>query len=307
MTYDLRHRLLGSALVALALTGGWHPASGAATGHGFATLEEAGTALVNALRSGDKKAILGVLGPEGAGLVSSGDPVADRRGRDAFVAKYDERHRFEGGGGKVTLFVGKDDFPLPIPLVPDGPEWRFDTVAGKEEILNRRIGQNELNTIQVCLAIVDAQREYYVRDPDRDGVLQYAQKFASTPGRRDGLHWPTRPGEPPSPLGGLVARARSEGYRRPNDAPAPYWGYYYRILNAQGKDAPGGAYSYLTHGRMMGGFAVVAYPAQYGASGVMTFLVNHDGVVYQKDLGPGTATLARQMAAFNPDATWGKP
>jgi Protein of unknown function (DUF2950) len=307
MRRDLRHRLLGLALVALALTGSWHPVPGAAAGRGFATAEEAATALVNALRSGDKKAILRVLGPEGGGLVSSGDPVADRRTREAFVAKYDERHRFEAGDGKATLVVGKDDFPLPIPLVPAGPGWRFDTDAGKEEILNRRIGQNELNTIQVCLAVVDAQREYYARDPDRDGVLQYAQKFASTPGRRDGLYWPTRPGEPPSPLGDLVARARGEGYGRSKDAPAPYWGYYYRILNAQGKDAPGGAYSYLAHGRMMGGFAVVAYPAQYGASGVMTFLVNHDGVVYQKDLGPATATLARQMAAFNPDATWAKP
>jgi Protein of unknown function (DUF2950) len=306
MRHDLLHRLLGSALVALALTGAWHPAAGAGAGRGFATLEEAATALVNALRSGDTKAILGVLGPEGGGLVSSGDPAADRRTREAFVAKYDERHRFEAGGGNVTLVVGKDDFPLPIPLVPDGPEWRFDTVAGKEEIVNRRIGQNELNTIQVCLAIVDAQREYYGRDPSRDGVLQYAQKFASTPGRRDGLYWPARPGEPPSPLGDLVARAQSEGYRHPNDAPTPYWGYYYRILNAQGKDAPGGAYSFLAHGRMIGGFAAVAYPAQYGASGVMTFLVNHDGVVYQKDLGPATATLARKMAAFNPDATWKK-
>ena len=232
--------------------------------------------------------------------------MSDRRTRERFVALYDEKHRLEAGGGKVVLVVGNNDFPLPIPIVPDGPSWRFDTAAGKEEIVNRRIGQNELNTIQVCLAYVDAQREYYARDPDGDALLQYARKFASSPGKRDGLHWPTKPGEPPSPLGLLVVKARAEGYSKRSPNPVAYWGYYYRILTAQGKDAPGGAYSYLAHGQMMGGFALVAYPAQFGVSGVMTFIVNHDGVVYQKDLGPNSAAIARAMKEFNPDSSWKK-
>ena len=162
------------------------------------------------------------------------------------------------------------------------------------------------NTIQVCLAYVDAQREYYARDPDGDALLQYAQKFGSSPGKRDGLYWPTNPGEPPSPLGPFVARARGEGYRNRSANPVAYWGYPYRILTAHGKDAPGGAYDYLAHGKMIGGFALVAYPARYGVSGVMTFIVNQDGVVYQKNLGPNSAATARAMKQFNPDGTWQK-
>ena len=298
-----RH-LVGFALV-IAMS--WSAiASGAVAQRRFATPEEAASALVDALRSNDQKALLAILGPGGQGLISSGDPVADRRIRERFVADYDQKHQLEAGGGKIVLEVGADRFPLAIPIVPDGPSWRFDTAAGKEEILNRRIGQNELNTIQVCLAYVDAQREYYARDPDGDALLQYAQKFASSPGKRDGLYWPTKPGEPDSPLGSLVAQARTEGYSKRSSAPVPYWGYYYRILTAQGKDAPAGAYSYLAKGQMMGGFALVAYPAQYGVSGVMTFIVNQDGVVYQKDLGPDSAAIARAMKDFNPDNTWKK-
>jgi hypothetical protein len=248
-----------------------------------------------------------IFGDQAKGLVSSGDAVSDKRARERFVSAYDEKHGLEAGGGKVVLVVGNDDFPFPIPIVPDGPSWRFDTAAGKDEIINRRIGQNELNTIQVCLAYVDAQREYYTLDPDRDGVLQYAQKFSSTQGKKDGLYWPTNPGDSPSPLGLLVAKARGEGYSKSSaGVPVAYWGYYYRILSAQGKDAPGGAYGYLAHGRMIGGFALVAYPAQYGVSGVMTFIVNHEGVVYQKNLGPNTAAIARAMKQFNPDDTWQK-
>ncbi len=304
----LRRRLIGVVLVIASLSAGWGPpASGAIKQRRFASLEAATSALVDAIRTGDRKAMLAIFGEEGKGIVWSGDEVSDRRARERFVAAYDEKHRLDGGGGKVVLVVGRDDFPFPIPIVPDGPSWRFDTAAGKEEILNRRIGQNELNTIQVCLAYVDAQREYYARDPDGDALLQYAQKFASSPGRRDGLYWPTSPGEPASPLGPFVARARGEGYsKRSPNVPVPYWGYYYRILTAQGKDAPGGAYDYLAHGRLIGGFALVAYPAQYGVSGVMTFMVNHDGVVYQKDLGPNSAAIARAMRQFNPDSTWKK-
>jgi hypothetical protein len=299
--------LIGIVLVTVSLAAEWGSSAFAAVAQRrFASVDEAAQALVDALRSGEMKAMLAVLGSEGNRVVSSGDPVSDRRARERFVAAYDDKHRFEAGGGKVVLVVGRDDFPFPIPIVPDGPSWRFDTAAGREEILNRRIGQNELNTIQVCLAYVDAQREYYARDPDGDGLLQYAQQFTSRPGKRDGLYWPTSPGEPPSPFGPLVARARGEGYAKRSTSPVAYWGYYYRILSAQGKDAPGGAYDYLAHGKMIGGFALVAYPARYGVSGVMTFIVNQDGIVYQKNLGPNSAAIARGMKEFNPDSTWQK-
>ena len=299
-------RLIGIVLVTVGLAAEWGSPAFAVTQRRFASVDEAAQALVDALRGGEKKAMLAVLGNDGNRVVSSGDPVSDRRGRERFVAAYDDKHRFEAGGGKVVLVVGSQDFPFPIPIVPDGPSWRFDTAAGKEEIVNRRIGQNELNTIQVCLAYVDAQREYYTRDPDGDALLQYAQKFASSPGKRDGLYWPTSPGESPSPLGPLVARARGEGYTKRSANPVAYWGYHYRILTAQGKDAQGGAYDYLAHGKMIGGFALVAYPARYGDSGVMTFIVNQDGVVYQKNLGPNSAAAARAMKQFNPDSTWQK-
>ena len=302
----LRRRLVGIVLV-LFLSASWIlPASGAITQRRFASLDEAAQALVNAARAGDRKAMLAILGEDGKGLISSGDEVADRNAGARFVAEYDAKHQFEGGGGKVVLVVGRDDFPFPIPLVPDGPSWRFDTAAGREEIINRRIGQNELYAIQTCLAYVDAQREYYALDPDRDAALHYAQKITSSPGKRDGLYWPTKAGEASSPLGPLVARARAEGYSRRADGPVAYWGYYYRILTAQGKDAPGGAYGYLAHGRLMGGFALVAFPATYGVSGVMTFIVNQDGLVYQKNLGSNTTAIARAMREFNPDSTWKK-
>jgi len=299
--------LLAIVLAMLSLSAPSGPVSGAVLAQRtFPSLDAATQALVDAIRSGNQTAMLAIFGPAGKGLVWSGDEVSDRRGRERFVTAYDEKHSFEGGGGKVVLVLGNDNYPFSIPLVPDGPNWRFDTAAGAEEIINRRIGRNELFAIQTALAYVDAQREYYTSDPDKDSLLQYAQKFASSPGKKDGLYWPTKPGEPPSPLGPLVARARSEGYSKRTAAPVPYWGYYYRILTAQGKDAPGGAYSYLAHGRMMGGFALVAYPAEWGVSGVMTFIVNQDGVVYQKDLGPNSASIARAMKAFNPDSTWTK-
>ena len=307
-TRGAARRLIAAVVVLASLALAVAPAAvGATAQRRFASLEEATDALIGALRSGEPKALLSILGEQGRQLLSSGDPVSDRRVQERFVASYDEQHRLDAGGGKVVLVVGRDDFPFAIPIVPDGPSWRFDTAAGKDEILNRRIGQNELNTMQVCLAFVDAQREYYARDPDGDGLLHYARTFGSSPGKRDGLYWPTNAGEPPSPLGPLVARARSEGYSRRSESPTPYWGYYYRILTSQGKDAPGGAYDYIAQGRMFGGFALVAFPAKYGVSGVMTFIVNHDGVVYQKNLGPNTAAIAKAMKQFNPDSTWKKP
>ena len=273
----------------------------------FESVPAAVDALVAAFRAGDQKAIAEILGEAGRPLVYSGDPVSDRAGIARFLTAYDQRHQFQAGGGKVVLHVGSDDYPLPIPLVPDGPSWRWDAEAGKEEILNRRVGRNELNTIQVCLAYVDAQREFYSRDRNSDRILEYAQRFGSTPGKRDGLYWPTRPGEPPSPLGDLVVKARGEGYRASKDGGrVPYYGYLYRILLGQGAQATGGAYDYVVGGHMIGGFALVAFPAQYGVSGVMTFIVNHDGVVYQKDLGANTMQLAEAMKRFDPDTTWQK-
>ena len=306
-SWGRRCRLVGIVLVIASLSASWMaPASGAVSQRRFASVDQAAQALVDAMRSGDRKEMLAILGEDAKSLIWSGDEVVDRRARERFVTAWDEKHRFEGGGGKVVLVLGRDDFPFAIPLVPDSVSWRFDTAAGKEEVLNRRIGRDELYAIQTCLAYVDAQREYYARDPDGDALLQYAQKFASTPRRRDGLYWPTRPGETPSPLGPLVARARGEGYSKRSTAPVAYWGYYYRILTAQGKGAPGGVYDYMAHGKLLGGFALVAFPAQYGVSGVMTFIVNQDGVVYQKDLGQNTAAIARAMKEFNPDGTWQK-
>lgn len=273
----------------------------------FATPEAAVNALLTAVKANNTQALLAVLGSSARPLINSGDAVADREGRERFLHSYEDAHSLvETGDDKAVLQTGKDDWRFPIPLVKSDAGWRFDTDAGKEEILNRRIGANELATIQSCLTYVDAQREYYRRDPDHDSLLEYARKFTSTPGKRDGLYWDTKPGEEESPIGPLFARARAEGYAlKGGTKPAPYHGYYYRILTAQGPDAPGGAYDYLVaHGKMMGGFALVAYPAQYGNSGVMTFLVNHDGVVFQKDLGLATATTAKAMKVFNPDSTW---
>ena len=268
----------------------------------FASLDEAVNTLVAALRAADRKALVEILGPQGNPLVWSGDDVADRAAFQRFTAEYDRAHRLEGGDGKVVLYVGADDFPFPIPLVPDGPRWLWDTDAGDDELLNRRIGENELSTIQVCLAYVDAQREYYSRG---QGLLEYAQRLDSTKGKHDGLYWETRPGELDSPLGPLVARARAAGYPLPPPrGPAPYHGYFYRILLAQGPDAPGGAYDFVVQGHMIGGFALVAYPASYGVSGIMTFIVNHDGQVYEKDLGPDTETLAPAIRRYSPDRTW---
>jgi hypothetical protein len=274
----------------------------------FASAEAGAEALIAALKANDVKAILAILGPEARPLITSGDPVENRRDRERVVQEYEASHSLVMSGDTTAILqVGKDEWPLPIPLVKGDTGWHFDTRAGKEEILTRRIGRHELAAIEVCRAYVDAQREYYLRNPTGDALLHYAQKFLSTKGKRDGLYWATKDGEEPSPLGPQIARARGEGYGKAKSAagkPLPYHGYYYRILKAQGPDAPGGAYDYMVRDKMLGGFALVAYPASWGNSGVMTFLVNHDGVVYQKDLGPKTAALARQMTQFNSDSTW---
>ena len=269
--------------------------------------DEVYKAFVDAMRAGDRAAMLRMLGPEATDIVASGDNVSDKSTWKRFVEKYDQSHKLEAGGGKVVLLVGSDDFPLPIPIVPDAEGWRFDTQAGREEILARRVGRNELDTIQVCLAYVDAQREYYGLGTGPGGMLQYAQKFLSAPGKHDGLYWPTKPSEHPSPLGNLMARARAEGYgvgQAADGKPRPFHGYVFRILSAQGPDATGGAYNYIARGHMIGGFAMVARPASYGDSGIMTFIVNHDGKVFQKDLGDATPRIVGAMKAFNPDQSW---
>jgi Protein of unknown function (DUF2950) len=272
----------------------------------YKTPDEAVSALVTAAKANDVKAVLTVLGPEGEDIVSSGDPVADEGVRKEFVAAYDEKHELKADGGYAILIIGKDDFPFPIPLVRKDDAWRFDTEAGRTEVLYRRIGANELNTIQACLAYVDAQNEY--ADKDRgDGVGVYAQRVISQPGKKDGLYWPTAAGEEESPLGDLVAEAATEGYRpRGGGERTPFHGYYYKILTRQGPAAPGGVLDYVVKGKMIGGFALVAWPAEYGNSGVMTFIVNHNGTVYEKDLGSRTAQVAAGMSAYNPDSSWKK-
>lgn len=275
----------------------------------FAAPEEAVKALIVALKAGDTKVLSAIFGPGSKDIIFSGDPVEDKTGRDRFVSAYEEKNRLEDTeSDKVILYVGNEDWPFPIPVVKGKGAWRFGVNQGREELLARRIGRNELSVIQVCLAYVDAQREYALKDRDGDGLLAYAQKFRSDPGRKNGLYWEARQGDEQSPLGPLVATAQKQGYtaKKPCDKPVPYHGYYYRILKAQGKDAPGGAYDYVVRGQMIGGFALVAYPAQYGSSGIMTFIVNHDGVVYRKDLGKNTEKEAQAMMVFDPGKTWKK-
>jgi hypothetical protein len=233
--------------------------------------------------------------------------VADQNVRRRFAAGYDEKHEIVlDGDSKAVLQIGDDEWPFPIPLVKEEAGWQFDVAAGADEILDRRIGKDELSAIQVCLAIADAQREYYLRNPDGSDLLHYAKQFMSDAGKRNGLYWQTAEGEEASPLGPLVADANAEGYSHGevSEEPQPYHGYLYKMLTRQGSDAPGGAYDYVAKGQMIGGFAVVAYPAENGTSGVMSFLVNHDGVVYQKDLGPETERVVGEMTSYDPDATW---
>jgi hypothetical protein len=274
----------------------------------FTTPEAATAALLAAVRGGDPNRIRAVLGPGSDRVIRSGDPVADRDGRERFVAAFEKNSRIEmEGDTKATLVVGENDWPLPFPLVKHADGWRFDAKAGAEEILNRRIGRNELAAIKVCLAYVDAQREYALTQGNRDGMHEYAMKLVSSPGKKDGLYWRTKEGWPLSPLGPLAEKAKEEGYgKSSNAAHEPYHGYLYRILTGQGGDAPGGAYDYVVRGRMVGGFALVAYPARWGASGVMTLIVNHDGTVYEKNLGKATEAIASKMTRFNPDPTWSK-
>jgi hypothetical protein len=272
--------------------------------------DDAVSALVAAARSHDQAALKRVLGSGSGELISSGDDVADRYHLDKFVADYDEKHRLESApDGSVTLVVGKDDWPMPIPIVKgdSAAKWYFDTDAGMDEMINRRIGANELSAVQVCLAIVDAQRDYVMLNPDNDALPDYAQKIISDPGTKNGLYWPTSPGEPLSPLGELVAEASDEGYggnRGSRGERRPYHGYLYKLLTRQGPHAADGEREYIVNGNLIGGFAVVAWPADYGNSGIMTFIVNQDGVVYQRDLGENTHRTAEAMTSFDPGPDW---
>ena len=277
----------------------------------FSTPDMALEALVAADRAHSQPRLLAILGIEGAPLIRSGDPVADRSGEDRFVAAFDEAHKIElDGQDKALVIVGKEDWPLPIPLIRETDGWRFDTHAGKEEILNRRIGRNELKVIEVCREYVQAQREYAAMKIG--GQSAYARQFKSSPGQHDGLYWPAKPGDPESPFGPLVAEARAIGYVPHSDAASrttshPFHGYYFRILTAQGAHAAGGAKSYLVGGHMTGGFALIAYPATYGDSGIMTFVINQSGIVFEKNLGPQTSSIARGITDYDPDLGWRAP
>jgi hypothetical protein len=285
------------------------PANTPGQQRGFASPEEAVTAFVAALRDHKEDDLRAILGPEGDRVIDSGDRYADRELHERFVALYDEKHLIElKGPGRAELDVGPNDWPLPIPLVESDGRWTFDVNSGAQTVVDRRIGRNELSAIRTLLACVDAQRDYFDRAKQANGQGFYATRLVSRPGRRDGLYWPVGEGESESPLGPLIDAARDAGYpgELVGGKPIPYEGYYFRILSKQGPNAYGGAKGYLHSGRMTGGFALIAWPAVFGSSGIMTFIVGSDGDVYQKDLGPETARIAKEMTTFDPDLSWSR-
>ena len=290
-------RVGGAIVSALALV-----ACADARGTSYQSPEQAVDAFATSLRGNDVKGLVAEFGTGSERLFRSDDSVSDRNLRGDFLQLYDAKHELttRDDGSKILL-VGNDDWPLPIPLVKTDNGWVFDSPAGLEEILNRRIGRNELLTIQTCLAIGDAQRDYYRVDHNGDRILEYAQKFRSTPGQQDGLYWKINPGEQPSPLGAVVAAAAEEGYPASSTS---LHGYRFKMLTAQGPAANGGAYDYLVRKSQIGGFAVLAYPVTYGETGIMTFIVSHDGIVYQRDLGKDTAEQAAQIKLFDPNQGW---
>jgi hypothetical protein len=278
----------------------------------FSTPEEAMQALGTAAKAKDQGALNAIFGPDRAKLLS-GDPVEDARGLGRLATNFEKFAQLEKvDDSKDVLLVGDDHWPLPIPIVQRDGKWHFDTAAGMEEILNRKIGENELSAIMTCRAYVLAQWEYFTQalGTSRDGLAVYAQKFVSTPGKRDGLYWDVPAGATPSPLGALVAEARSEGYPagqpKPANAPkhSPFHGYYFNILTRQGPHAPGGRFNYIINGNMIAGYALIAYPDKWGSSGVMTLIVNQQGRIYEKNLGPRTAQIAGSMTEYDPDPSW---
>lgn len=271
----------------------------------FDSPDKAAESLAAATKTGDTARIIAILGEGGRAIVSSGDAVYDKTIREDFIRAYDEKHDIAlEGDSKATLVIGKDDWPFAIPIVKKQNGWQFDVAQGKQELLFRRIGRNEQNVMQVALAYVDAQNDYADMMRKEKGLATYAQRIVSQPGKKDGLYWPTDNGTEVSPLGDFMAQAAAEGYEKKSEQRIPYHGYYYKILTRQGPDAKGGAINYIAKGKMIGGFALVAWPATYKNSGVMTFIVNHDGTIYQKDLGPNTAKIIAEMTSFNPDKTW---
>ena len=272
----------------------------------FATPDAGFEALIAALRKADFKAVDRLLGPGHQRITDSGDSAADREAAKHFVAQYDAKHAIRlDGDAKALLSVGDTDWPMPIPLVRQAAGWAFDADAGEEELLARRIGRNELDAMQVCLAFVDMQIEYASVDRDANGLLEYAKRLVSTPGKHDGLYWPTAAGEPPSPAGPRLAAANVQP-RAGKSTPKPFHGYYFRILTAQGEHAPGGKRDYIVGGRLIGGVALLAWPASYLASGVKTFTCNLDGVIYERDFGPGTPSAVREIDAFDPGPGWSR-
>ena len=275
----------------------------------FASPEEAVTALVAAMRDHNEADLRAVLGPDSDRVVDSGDRYADQELHDRFVALYDQGHTIkQATPGHAELDVGPDDWPLPIPIVEANGKWTFDTKAGAQTIVDRRVGRNELSAIRTLLACIDAERDYFDRTKQATGAGVYATRLLSTPGHKDGLYWPVAEGETESPLGPLVDAAQEAGYpgELVHGKPIPYEGYYFRILKAQGANADGGAKNYIQSGRMTGGFALIAWPAVFGSSGIMTFIAGPDGDVYQKDLGPETSRTAAEMTAFDPDLSWSR-
>ncbi|MGZ4999219.1 MAG: DUF2950 domain-containing protein [Methylomonas sp.] len=273
----------------------------------FQNPDDVAKVFLEALEENDKDQLLALFGSQDSELLSSGDEIEDKNNRLDFVNLAKEKMVTEKlGEDKAIIHVGNTDWPFPIPLVKKADSWQFDTAQGRQEILNRRIGRNELSTVAAMRGYVEAQFDYANADRDGDGVSEYAQKLRSEPGKFDGLFWEAEEGQPQSPLGPLIAEARAEGYKLKDgsEKPSPYHGYYYRILTRQGPNAPGGKYDYVINGNMIAGFGLVAFPVQYGSSGIMTFIVNHQGKIYQKDLGPKTAETVEKMKEYNPDSTW---
>ncbi len=297
--------LTGLALGAVLIMGiGWPAPVAAAGQRSFASPDEAVAALVDVARRVDRTALRALFGPKTEDAFTSGDPVADREAAGRFAERAAERTHLQWVGDDfAVLSVGNDDWPFAVPLMKEKRGWMFQTEAGMSELLNRRIGRNELSTIHTCQEYVAAQREYAHRRVATGGSLEYAQRLRSTPGTRDGLYWDAPAGEEESPMGPLIASASSEGYQVRGGA-EPFQGYVYRLLHAAGPHAPGGAHAYIKDGKMTGGFALVAYPVGYGTSGIKTFQVNEQGVVFEKDLGPRTAEIAAKMDAYDPDDSW---